>query len=475
MRKNPLTRSYRVDKLTLAALEATLALYRDPARAMREIPALAQLTAIVDDAARARRAHARRARRAARDGRRERGERRRRRVSHGARFRRSRWRSPATPTTIEATTARGEPARRRAHRRRPTCCIDLRTIFPAEDERARRARVRAAAAHERASPRRSSIATARSFATRTTSAIRDDVELLPGAAAAIRRLNERGHRRHRRHESVGNRARVAHGRTTTTRCARGSTSCSRADGARIDATYMCPHHPGHHRASATAASPGSALYRARDRRAWASTRAQSLFIGDRMARRGAGRALGGRGISARRRVDAGGGSRAGARDAIATASQSLGEAVDRFLARFPPRADGNKICAMRSRIAVLASGGGSNLQAILEHFDRLGDRRGGDVVLVASDRTERRRARAGVAARDHERRARHDEATRRRGARRPARATRDRSRRARRLPAGSIPSDVVAKHSRGESSTCIRRCCRRSADRGCTGSACTTR
>ena len=41
---------------------------------------------------------------------------------------------------------------------------------------------------------------------------------------------------------------------------------------------------------------------------------------------------------------------------------------------------------MRSRIAVLASGGGSNLQSILDHFDRLGARRGGDVALVASDR-----------------------------------------------------------------------------------------
>ena len=48
IRRNPLTRSYRVDKLTLAALEATLALYRDPARALREIPALAQLTAEVE-------------------------------------------------------------------------------------------------------------------------------------------------------------------------------------------------------------------------------------------------------------------------------------------------------------------------------------------------------------------------------------------------------------------------------------------
>jgi L-seryl-tRNA(Ser) seleniumtransferase len=48
VRKNPLTRSYRVDKLTLAALEATLALYRDPACALKEIPALAQLTCPLD-------------------------------------------------------------------------------------------------------------------------------------------------------------------------------------------------------------------------------------------------------------------------------------------------------------------------------------------------------------------------------------------------------------------------------------------
>jgi len=57
---------------------------------------------------------------------------------------------------------------------------------------------------------------------------------------------------------------------------------------------------------------------------------------------------------------------------------------------------------MTSRIAVLASGGGSNLQAILEHFAWLGKRRGGDVVLVASDRSTagalQRAARAEIEA-----------------------------------------------------------------------------
>jgi len=49
MRRNPLARSYRVDKLTLAALEATLALYRDPARALAEIPTLALLGTSLDE------------------------------------------------------------------------------------------------------------------------------------------------------------------------------------------------------------------------------------------------------------------------------------------------------------------------------------------------------------------------------------------------------------------------------------------
>jgi L-seryl-tRNA(Ser) seleniumtransferase len=47
-RAHPLARALRLDKLGLAALEATLRLYRDPEAARREIPVLAMLT--VDEA-----------------------------------------------------------------------------------------------------------------------------------------------------------------------------------------------------------------------------------------------------------------------------------------------------------------------------------------------------------------------------------------------------------------------------------------
>ncbi|MBA2687836.1 MAG: phosphoribosylglycinamide formyltransferase [Gemmatimonadaceae bacterium] len=42
---------------------------------------------------------------------------------------------------------------------------------------------------------------------------------------------------------------------------------------------------------------------------------------------------------------------------------------------------------MRSRIAVLASGGGSNLQAIHDYFSSIGEARSADVVVVISDRS----------------------------------------------------------------------------------------
>jgi L-seryl-tRNA(Ser) seleniumtransferase len=48
-RRHPLARAVRIDKLSLAALEATLRIYRDPARALREVPVLRMLAAGEDE------------------------------------------------------------------------------------------------------------------------------------------------------------------------------------------------------------------------------------------------------------------------------------------------------------------------------------------------------------------------------------------------------------------------------------------
>jgi L-seryl-tRNA(Ser) seleniumtransferase len=51
MKKHPLLRALRIDKLTLAALEATLRLYRDEKVALQEVPTLRMLTAPYQDLA----------------------------------------------------------------------------------------------------------------------------------------------------------------------------------------------------------------------------------------------------------------------------------------------------------------------------------------------------------------------------------------------------------------------------------------
>lgn len=48
MKKNPLTRAFRIDKLTMAALEATLKLYLDEENAIKNIPTLKMLTESLD-------------------------------------------------------------------------------------------------------------------------------------------------------------------------------------------------------------------------------------------------------------------------------------------------------------------------------------------------------------------------------------------------------------------------------------------
>jgi L-seryl-tRNA(Ser) seleniumtransferase len=45
LKQDPFARAMRVDKMTIAALGATLSLYREPERALREIPTLAMITA----------------------------------------------------------------------------------------------------------------------------------------------------------------------------------------------------------------------------------------------------------------------------------------------------------------------------------------------------------------------------------------------------------------------------------------------
>jgi L-seryl-tRNA(Ser) seleniumtransferase len=49
IKKNPMNRALRIDKMTLAALEATLRLYLDPVLARREIPTLRMITASTEE------------------------------------------------------------------------------------------------------------------------------------------------------------------------------------------------------------------------------------------------------------------------------------------------------------------------------------------------------------------------------------------------------------------------------------------
>lgn len=162
----------------------------------------------------------------------------------------------------------------------------------------------------------------------------NDVVLLPGAADAVRTLNERGvpvivitnqsgiarqYLTHADYELV--RARL--------------DDLLAAEGARIDATYMCPHLPDI-TGQCDCRKPGLGLYRQAIAEHGLKA-SRSLFTGDRMRDVEPGRTLGGLAILLDVESTPAADRERARRDAIPTAA-SLGEAVDRFLAALPPNA-----------------------------------------------------------------------------------------------------------------------------------------
>jgi D-glycero-D-manno-heptose 1,7-bisphosphate phosphatase len=164
----------------------------------------------------------------------------------------------------------------------------------------------------------------------------NDVELLPGAAAAIARLNAAGIAV----AVITNQSGIARGWLTQADYEAVRARLDEllaAEGARIDGTFMCPHLPDI-TGPCDCRKPGLKLYREAIAQFGIEPR-DSLFVGDRWRDVAPGVALGGRTIlldvtstppeDRARGVDAG----------IPTA-HSLGEAVDQFLGALPASSRG---------------------------------------------------------------------------------------------------------------------------------------
>ncbi|MGH2899172.1 MAG: D-glycero-alpha-D-manno-heptose-1,7-bisphosphate 7-phosphatase, partial [Solirubrobacteraceae bacterium] len=158
-----------------------------------------------------------------------------------------------------------------------------------------------------------------------------DVELLPGAAAAIARLNARGIVV----IVVTNQSGIARGLLTKADYERVRVRTHElvaAEGGRIEATYMCPHYP-ETTGACDCRKPGLAMYK----QAIAEhdlDPARSVFIGDRWRDVAPAAAFGGRGIlldvESTPREDR----ERAQRESIETA-RSLSDAVDGFLSMLP--------------------------------------------------------------------------------------------------------------------------------------------
>lgn len=128
------------------------------------------------------------------------------------------------------------------------------------------------------------------------------VRLLPGAAAAIRALRDAGYRT----VVVTNQSGIARGLLTEKEyqaVAARMEALLEAEGARLDATFMCPHHPDV-TGPCECRKPGTRLYRLAAER-FGLTLPDCWWVGDRPTDVEPAAALGGRGILLGEGVDLG--------------------------------------------------------------------------------------------------------------------------------------------------------------------------
>ena len=154
----------------------------------------------------------------------------------------------------------------------------------------------------------------------------DKVKLLPGAAAAIRRLNDAGYRV----IIVTNQSGIARGRFTVAdyeAVQQRLGALLTAQGARLDGAYFCPHHP-QFTGPCDCRKPGLKLFRDAQA-AFDIDFAQSWWVGDRLSDVQPARLLGGHGVL----VTTGDGNlhQGQARAGGVTVVADIGEAVERIL------------------------------------------------------------------------------------------------------------------------------------------------